>query len=89
MQTSRYDTSKGSRLKRWIKTTIGFYLREERRKRNLTIKELAANRYVPVSEQGIESVELGCGYVQWNSISTLLKFYQKDIEITLVDIKKE
>ena len=89
METTRYETSKGNRLKRWVKTTIGYYLREERQKRNLSIKELASHPYVPVCEQGLESVELGNGNIQWHTISTLLKFYRKELCITLTDRKPE
>ncbi|MBO5037849.1 MAG: hypothetical protein J6B00_04795 [Alphaproteobacteria bacterium] len=89
METTRYETSKGRRLKQWVKSTIGYYLREERRKRNLSVQDLANHPYIPVCEQSLESTEMGIGNIQWHTISTLLKFYRKELCIILTDRKTE
>ncbi len=89
MKTSQYDTTKGVRLKRWFRATMGHYLREERLKRNLTIEELSQHPYIPCSPQSIESVELGCGNTQWHTMCTLLKFYRKEVQITLTERNAE
>lgn len=70
-----------------MRQTLGTLLSEERKKQNLQIDELAA--MLKLERKHIEHIEYAqCG-LKWHTYCRLLRLYRKNIQISLVEIKKE
>ena len=74
---------RGEKLRHSLKPQIGELLLQERLKRKMPLEEVS--RYVKFSAQKIELLELGKRKLNWNLVALLLKFYRKDLTLTLTD----
>ena len=74
---------RGEKLRHSLKPQIGELLLQERLKRKMTLEELGRN--LKFSAQKIEKLEQGRHKLNWNLVALLLKFYRKDLTLTLTD----
>ena len=74
---------RGEKLRHSLKPQIGELLLQERLKRKMTLEELSRN--LKFSAQKIELLELGKRKLNWNLVALLLKFYHKNLTLTLTD----
>ncbi len=84
--TNEY-TQQGEALRNYVFKRIGEELFAERRKRGQTLS--FASRQTNITEKFIDKAECGVGRSRWTILSLLLKHYNKQLTITLTDIKEE
>lgn len=71
-------------LRQYITRRIGEELFRERQKREQTLAMVA--RILNINLKFADKAELGSGRIRWILLALLLKYYQKQIEIKLVDL---
>lgn len=71
------------KLRHSLKPQIGELLLQERLKRKISLEEVSRNIKFPTTK--IEKLEQGKHKLNWNLVAQLLKFYQKDLTLTLED----
>ena len=62
---------------------LGNLLKAEREKRGLSLEELSQEIYISLPK--LQNIEQGKKQKSWCIISTLLKFYNKELKISLAD----
>lgn len=68
-----------------VKRQIGALLMAERMKRRLSLSELSDKTGIPPYK--IELVEMARRKFHWFAVAELLRFYQKRLEVRLVDVQ--
>ncbi len=74
---------RGEKLRHSLKPQIGELLLQERLKRKMPLEEVSHAIKYPAKK--IELLELGKRKLNWNLVALLLKFYHKDLTLTLAD----
>ena len=77
-----YDTIYGY----YVRELIGKLLFEERRKRNKTIEQISND--TKILPKTIDEIEIARRKPHWNAIAKLLQYYDKQLEITIVNKTK-
>lgn len=77
----------GTYMYRMATLKIGKLLYEERKARGLSIKQVAD--LVGLRSKFIRNTEFGGNRINWISVGMLLRFYQKQIEVSLIDWEDE
>ena len=77
------NTTDAHDYKRNLKKAIGKTLIEERLARNIRIETLSKQLEIPIKT--IEKIELGQSRFNWLTLNKMLEFYNKQINLTLVD----
>jgi len=67
----------------YVQELIGKLLFEERRKRNKTIKQVSSN--TKILPKTIDEIEIARCKPHWDAIAKLLKFYDKKLEIKIIN----
>lgn len=80
-------TKQGIALRKYFFESLGALLFAERRKREHTLFLTALQ--TNITEKFIDKAECGVGKSRWTILALLLKYYKKQLTITLTDIKKE
>ncbi|MFI3240970.1 MAG: hypothetical protein R3Y43_00210 [Alphaproteobacteria bacterium] len=66
-----------------IKKEFGLQIFKLRQDKKQTLSKVAKD--VKVSKDLLEKVELGSGVLDWRMIKVLAKYYNKNVEIKLID----
>jgi len=73
-------------IQRQFKRMLGRLIFEERQRNNTSIADCSrALKTIPVM---YEKIELGSRHIGWKYFDKALKYFHKDIEISLVDAKQ-